>query len=53
MNKMLKVGIVTVREQQPDSIDSLATVVGKQDPNLSRSLHTMAVPSDPRRRSSI
>lgn len=31
-----------VREQQPDSMDSLAKVVGKQAPNVSRSLHTMA-----------
>jgi predicted transcriptional regulator len=31
-----------VREQQPDSMDSLARVVGKQAPNVSRSLHTMA-----------
>ncbi len=32
----------TVREQQPDSMDTLAKVVGKQAPNVSRSLHTMA-----------
>jgi len=31
-----------VREQQPDSMDTLAKVVGKQAPNVSRSLHTMA-----------
>ena len=31
-----------VREQQPDSMDSLARVVGKHAPNVSRSLHTMA-----------
>ena len=31
-----------VREQQPDSMDSLAKVVGKHAPNVSRSLHTMA-----------
>ena len=31
-----------VREQQPDSMDTLARVVGKQAPNVSRSLHTMA-----------
>ena|ERR1035437_1298173 len=31
-----------LREQQPDSMDSLAKVVGKQTPNVSRSLHTMA-----------
>ncbi len=32
----------TIREQQPDSMDTLARVVGKQAPNVSRSLHTMA-----------
>lgn len=31
-----------VREQQPDSMDTLAKAVGKQAPNVSRSLHTMA-----------
>ena len=31
-----------LREQQPDSMDTLAKVVGKQAPNVSRSLHTMA-----------
>ena len=31
-----------VREQQPDSMDSLAKVVGKHAPNVSRSMHTMA-----------
>jgi predicted transcriptional regulator len=31
-----------LREQQPDTMDSLAKVVGKQAPNVSRSLHTMA-----------
>lgn len=31
-----------LREQQPDSMDSLAKVVGKQAPNVSRSLHAMA-----------
>ena len=31
-----------VRDQQPDSMDTLAKVVGKQAPNVSRSLHTMA-----------
>ena len=31
-----------VREQRPDSMDALAQVVGKQAPNVSRSLHTMA-----------
>ncbi len=31
-----------VREQKPDSMDSLAKVVGKHTPNVSRSLHTMA-----------
>lgn len=31
-----------VREQQPESMDSLAKVVGKHAPNVSRSLHTMA-----------
>ena len=30
------------REQRPDSMDALAQVVGKQAPNVSRSLHTMA-----------
>lgn len=31
-----------VREQRPDSMDTLAKTVGKQAPNVSRSLHTMA-----------
>jgi predicted transcriptional regulator len=31
-----------VREQQPDSMDSLAKVVGKLAPNVSRSMHVMA-----------
>lgn len=31
-----------VRDQQPDSMDTLAKVVGKHAPNVSRSLHTMA-----------
>jgi predicted transcriptional regulator len=31
-----------LREKQPDSMDSLAKVVGKQAPNVSRSLYTMA-----------
>ena len=31
-----------IREQNPDSMDALAKVVGKQAPNVSRSLHTMA-----------
>ena len=31
-----------VREQRPDSMDTLARVVGKHAPNVSRSLHTMA-----------
>lgn len=31
-----------VREQQPDSMDTLAKVVGKHAPNVSRSLHAMA-----------
>lgn len=31
-----------VREQRPDSMDTLAKVVGKQTPNVSRSLHAMA-----------
>lgn len=31
-----------VREQQPDSMDALAQVVGKHAPNVSRSLHAMA-----------
>lgn len=31
-----------VREQHPDSMDALAQVVGKQAPNVSRSLHAMA-----------
>jgi len=31
-----------VREQRPDSMDALAQAVGKQVPNVSRSLHTMA-----------
>jgi predicted transcriptional regulator len=31
-----------IREQQPDSMDTLARAVGKQAPNVSRSLHTMA-----------
>ena len=31
-----------VREHQPGSMDSLAKVVGKQAPNVSRSLHAMA-----------
>ena len=31
-----------VREQRPDSMNALAQAVGKQVPNVSRSLHTMA-----------
>ncbi len=31
-----------IREQQPTSMDALAKVVGKQAPNVSRSLHVMA-----------
>ena len=31
-----------IREQHPDSMDALAKAVGKQAPNVSRSLHTMA-----------
>ena len=31
-----------VREQRPDSMDTLAKAVGKHAPNVSRSLHTMA-----------
>ena len=31
-----------VREQQPDSMDTLAQVVGKHAANVSRSMHTMA-----------
>ncbi len=31
-----------IREQHPDSLDALAKAVGKQAPNVSRSLHTMA-----------
>ncbi|MFM9971152.1 MAG: transcriptional regulator [Burkholderiales bacterium] len=31
-----------IREQQPESMDSLAKFVGKHAPNVSRSLHTMA-----------
>lgn len=31
-----------LREQQPDSMETLAKVVGKQAPNVSRSLHAMA-----------
>jgi predicted transcriptional regulator len=31
-----------IREQHPESIDSLAKVVGKQPSSVSRSLHTMA-----------
>lgn len=30
-----------IREQNPDSMDALARAVGKQAPNVSRSLHTM------------
>ena len=31
-----------IRETHPDSMDALAKAVGKQAPNVSRSLHTMA-----------
>ena len=31
-----------VREHQPGSMDSLAKAIGKQAPNVSRSLHAMA-----------
>lgn len=31
-----------IREQQPDSMNSLAKTVGKKAPNVSRSLHKMA-----------
>lgn len=31
-----------IRESHPDSMDALAKAVGKQPPNVSRSLHTMA-----------
>ena len=31
-----------IREQHPDSMEALANAVGKQAPNVSRSLHTMA-----------
>jgi predicted transcriptional regulator len=31
-----------VREQRPDSMDTLSKVVGKHAPNVSHSLHTMA-----------
>jgi hypothetical protein len=30
MNKILKVGIATVRDQQPDSMDSLAGTVSRE-----------------------
>jgi predicted transcriptional regulator len=31
----------TIREVQPESIDALAEALGKQQPNVSRSLHAM------------